>query len=187
MLSETKKSFRKKASKVRRKLEETPKYYYIILAILTISLVSIEPPKILIILLILSDIYISRFMARSGPPGIGIELASITTALTGLLYGPQAGAAVGFLSIIFRIGVGLSGTFILWKIPGFAALGYLSGLHLESLIPGAIYMIITMRAIFTVISHFLERSPTTFSVLFSVTNLIFISVVAEQIIALGIL
>lgn len=167
-------------------MEDAPRYYYLIFTIIIISLVALEDSKLLIGILMISDIYISRFMARSGPPGIGIELASITTALTGLLYGAQAGAAVGFLSIIFRIAVGLSGTFILWKIPGFTALGYLSGLHLESLIPGAIYMIIAMRAIFIVMSHFLERSPTTLSVLFSVTNLIFISVVAEQIMELGI-
>ena len=116
-------------------------------------------------------------MAMYGPTGIGVEVASINTVIAALVHG----AAKDFLSTVLRMFTGLAGEFLLWKLPGFALLGYIAGVHLQTFLPGAIITILGMRAVFTVFSHYLSFTPTSLNILFNVTNLAFITVIARQI------
>lgn len=124
----------------------------------------------LILSLLFVDVLISKWMARSGPPGLGLETASLATIIAGFEISPTIGGLVGALSIIFRMGVGLSGAFILWKLPGFTILGILSGTLIKNILPQALMVLIAMRICFLLSSNFLENTGLGSKISFSLTN-----------------
>lgn len=167
--------------RLREKLSDISKGYYALLLIFSVAALGLNNLDLVIFVLLVSDVVISKYMAMYGPPGIGVEVASINTVIAGFVHGPEFGAAIGFVSIVLRMFTGLAGEFLLWKLPGFALLGYIAGVHLQTFLPGAIITILGMRALFTVFSHYLSFTPTSLNILFNVTNLAFITVIARQI------
>jgi hypothetical protein len=141
----------------------------------------------LILGLLLADVLISRWMSRSGPPGIGLETASLATILAGMELSPLIGGFVGVFSVLMRLGVGLSGAFILWKLPGFAALGILTGTLVESLVPEAVLLLAALRLFFAASSYFLQPEQIASEIVFSITNIILIYFLALKIKNLGII
>lgn len=141
----------------------------------------------LILGLLFVDILISKWMAKSGPPGLGIETASLATIIAGLTVSPFFGGLVGALSIIFRMGVGLSGAFILWKLPGFTFLGILSGTLIENILPQALMVLIAMRICFILSSNFLENTGVGSKISFSITNVVLVYFMSLRISQYGIL
>jgi hypothetical protein len=170
-----------KVESLRSIINSIPNAYLLLSVILFFSFLIFGKVGLLITLLLGLDISISKFIARAGPPGLGLELASLATVITGMIYGPIAGSLIGFSSIILRSLSGIAGIFMLWKIPGFAALGFLSGLILESIFPGGLLLIFSMRILFIFIEKIVTPSAVFYTILFTITNLAFLSVIARQI------
>lgn len=161
---------------------------YLLLAIVTIfSLVSLDQIFTVVIGLLLSDLLISKWMARSGPPGIGLETASLATIIAGFKISPTVGGFIGGIAVFLRIGVGLSGAFIIWKIPGFILLGLLSGSLIGSIVPGGIFLLGAVRTAFIFASNFMQKKSIAPKITFSVTNVILVYFLTNRLIELGIL
>ena len=64
-------------------------------------------------------------MAKS----IGIELVTFTAVLTGFVFGPVMGAIIALVLIILHLIIGQfsAGPYILWVIPAYVTMGFLSG------------------------------------------------------------
>lgn len=155
-------------------ISKPKKVYLMLLVVLGFSLSVSGINKTFIILLVVLDTFISKWMARSGPAGLGIETASLATIIAGITLSPLLGAITGIICVFLRMLVGLSGAFILWKFPGFAMLGFLSGYLLDSLFPLGILLLGVMRAVFILCSKFLDNKGIGSEIAFSVTNLIFV-------------
>lgn len=148
---------------------------YFLLGILAIaSLFLFDLTFTVILSLLIIDILISKWMAKSGPAGLGLETASLATILAGFHISPIVGGLVGALSVLLRMGVGLSGAFILWKVPGFALLGILSGTLVQNILPQAILVLVLMRISFIISSKFLENKRIGSKISFSITNVILV-------------
>jgi hypothetical protein len=163
------------------------KPYFILGAILILSLFLFERAVTLILGLLLTDLLISKWMARSGPPGIGLETASLATIIAGFSISPTTGGFVGGIAMLMRMAVGLSGAFILWKIPGFVLLGFLSGRVIDSVSPQAIILLAFFRTGFILSSKFLENTSIAPKITFSATNLVLVYILANRITKFGII
>jgi|GEM_PF-3902016 hypothetical protein len=163
------------------------KIYSALLGFVGFSALVFSASASVVLSLLFVDLLISKWMARSGPAGIGIETASAATILAGFNISPIAGAITGVLAILLRMGVGLSGAFILWKIPGFAALGFLSGTIVNSIIPQAVILLAAVRTFFILSSKFLENSGIASKISFTITNIPLVYFISLKLLTTGII
>jgi hypothetical protein len=177
---------RKKALTSDISLTRERKIYLALLGFSGISLYIFSVSATIVVALLSVDLVIARWMARSGPAGIGIETASVATILAGFSISPLAGALTGVVAIMLRMGVGLSGAFILWKTPGFAALGFLSGTLINSMIPQGIILLLIIRVFFILSSKFLKNSGIGSKISFTVTNIPLAYYISLELVTTGI-
>ncbi|NMJ77357.1 hypothetical protein GLU64_03025 [Nanohaloarchaea archaeon] len=163
------------------------KIYSGLLGLVGFSALIFNASASIVLSLLFVDLLISKWMARSGPAGVGIETASAATILAGFNISPIVGALVGILGIVLRMGVGLSGAFILWKMPGFAALGFLSGTIINSIIPQGIILLASVRTFFILSSNFLENSGIASKISFTVTNIPLVYFISVKLLTTGII
>ncbi len=131
-----------------------------------------------IAMLAVGSIAISYFigtyhMAKS----IGLELVTFTAVLTGFVFGPTLGAVIALVLIIlhFIIGQFAAGPYILWVIPAYVVIGFISGTMNGNISFDLLGIYLTLAInlfnfILTVITY-----PQNLGnyILFSVTNVLF--------------
>ena len=102
---------------------------YAIIGVLLLLLLVIFQKFFVVIFLIAINIFISFYIGKYQVKNIGIELVTFTTILTGVVFGPATGAMVGLALIISHLIIGhfAFGAYILWLIPSYIVLGFLSG------------------------------------------------------------
>ena len=103
---------------------------YLVLGFVVLFLILILQKLFLLVALVAMSLVISFFMGNYQMAKlIGIELVTFTTVLAGFAFGPTAGIFVGLFLIITHLTIGhfAAGTYIMWVVPAYLALGFLAG------------------------------------------------------------
>lgn len=104
---------------------------------------------------------------------VGLELATFTTIITSLAYGPIAGGIVGLLLISFHLAVSQHlGVYVAWVIPEYLLMGFIAGFFKGSVVAigmGVILIIFAANIVFTAITY---RQNIPKYLLYIATNLI---------------
>lgn len=120
--------------------------------------------------LILMDFLVVKLFSTFGIP-LGLEFGSLATVLAGLWLGPFTGAFIGLVVMMLRSGAGVVGFFISWKIPGFIALGFLSGYLSIDLFIGGFYLLLVMRGSFAIITFLASKELLGMTIPYQITNI----------------
>jgi hypothetical protein len=109
---------------------------------------------IIISLLAALSIILPIFLNYAGIKMLGIELVTLTTVLTAIQMGPEAGAIAGFVLMTAHMVAGqFSGPYILWVIPSYAIAGFIAGtVNLEITVLG-IGIAVVLNTVFTVLTY----------------------------------
>ena len=96
--------------------------------IVLMSLIAGVMGQLVIVLLVVIAIAVAIIIGKFGMNKIGIELVTFTTVLSGFLFGPFVGAAVGavLLTLHFFIS-GSLGIYIVYAVPTMTIIGLISG------------------------------------------------------------
>ena len=84
--------------------------------------------QFIVFLLIVATVVVAFFVGQFELKKFGIELVTLTAVMSGFLYGPMVGAAVGaFLLTVHLIVAKSLGSYVLYCIPTMAVVGMLAG------------------------------------------------------------
>lgn len=114
-------------------------------------------------------------MNRLSMKQIGIELATLSTVLIAVAYGPMVGAGMGFALIILLVTAGqYTGSYIIWVIPSYAVAGFIAGsLASMDITVLGIGLTIGMQAVFATLTSVSAAGQLNRYLPFAVTNIIF--------------
>lgn len=106
----------------------------VIAGIAILSLMTGFVGQLIVTTLIVTEIVLSFFLGRMEVRQFGIEIVTMTTVISGALYGPLIGAVVGavLLSIRFILTKSL-GVYVLYCIPMMVVIGAISGFSVAAL------------------------------------------------------
>lgn len=136
------------------------KIYLLIASILVLGVFAIFLQKIMVfIMFILLTCAIALFV-RFVPvlKYIGIEFITLSTIFIGFIYGPVTGAVYGtaFLLAHLLIGDYYIGVYLVWLLPEYALLGFLSGVFGSSISSLSLFLIVGMNVLNLILTGFLE-------------------------------
>lgn len=127
-----------------------------------------------LMLLIVASILLSYLMGALHIKGIGVELVLLISILTGMQYGSVAGAVVAFLLItIHMISTQHINVYLLWVIPGYAAVGYLAGTTDMSITRFGIFAALGLNAFNLLLTAVTFRANVAKFLPFALTNVVF--------------
>jgi hypothetical protein len=127
-----------------------------------------------LMLLIIGSILLSYFLGTMHIKGIGIELVLLISILTGMQYGSVAGAVVAFLLITFHMIISQHvDVYLLWVIPGYAAVGYLAGTTILSITFFGILAVLALNAFNFLMTALVYRENIGKFMPFAITNILF--------------
>lgn len=114
---------------------------------------------------------VNRFHIRV----IGIELVTFATVVSGVVYGPLVGAALGavlvFISLVFS---GFFGVYYFWLVPEYAAAGYLAWLWRDQ--PIAVLgmnLLLMVQGLNIVLTYIFARQNIAKYAIYAVTEIVF--------------
>lgn len=157
---------------------------YLVLGFSALFLILILQKLFLLVVLIGISLFISYLMGNYQiAKSIGIELVTFTTILAGFAFGPTAGIFVGLFLIITHLTIGhfAAGTYIIWIVPIYLAIGFLAGtLTGFTFTTMGFYMVIAIN-LFNLILTFLTFPQNLGNYLpYSITNIIFNLILFSQ-------
>ena len=81
----------------------------------------------------------------------GVEMATLTTLVFGMAFGPVVGALIGFFTILFQLFLGkYINTYILWVIPSYVLLGFTAGIISGDIATVGVIMMFIMHIFFVI-------------------------------------
>lgn len=93
------------------------------------------------------------FLNYAGIKMLGIELVTLTTVLTALQMGAEAGAIAGLVLMTAHMVAGqFSGAYILWVIPSYAVAGFIAGSVGVDITILGIGIAVVLNALFTALT-----------------------------------
>lgn len=106
----------------------------------------------------------------------GIELVTFATVLIGFAYGPAAGAVAGLVLLVFHLAIARYslGTYIVWLIPEYVLVGFLSGLlQAIGFMNLGFYAAIGINLTNIFLSLFFDMENFSGNIVYSITNCAF--------------
>lgn len=147
----------------------------IILLLLILLLLLV--PSFSIPILIISSLVLSLCMGVWNIRGIGIELVLMTTVITGFAYGSMVALIIGFILITFHMVMSQHlGVYLLWVIPGYCIVGFLSGTTTMSIAKFGIIATLALNAINFLITAIIFKENLGKFLPFAITNVAFNSI-----------
>lgn len=111
----------------------------------------------IISILVTISIVLPIFLNYAGIKMLGIELVTLTTVLTALQLGPEAGAIMGFILMTEHMVAGqFSGAYILWVIPSYAVAGFVAGTVGLGITTIGIGIAVVLNTFFTALTSFIS-------------------------------
>lgn len=102
-------------------------------------------PVVLAILTALVAVSVNHFDLRF----TGIELATFSTVVTGLLFGPAAGALGGLFYVLVQMILGQqTGVYMTWVVPSYAVAGFIAGAATIPVTQIGVYLTVGMHILF---------------------------------------
>lgn len=109
---------------------------------------------LIISLLAVLSIIVPVFLNHMGIKMLGIELVTLTTVLTALQIGSEAGAVAGLVLMAAHMVAGqFSGAYILWVIPSYAIAGFTAGMIGSNITMIGIGIAVTLNTVFTALTY----------------------------------
>lgn len=125
----------------------------LLLAIPLVAVILLVTDVMIISVLAALSIILPIFLNYAGIKMLGIELVTLTTVLTALELGPEAGAAAGFLLMTAHMVAGqFSGAYILWVIPSYAIAGFVAGTISMDITTLGIGIAVVLNTLFTALT-----------------------------------
>lgn len=106
---------------------------------------------------------------------IGIELVTFATVISGIIYGPVVGAAMGavlvFISLVFS---GFFGVYYFWLVPEYAAAGYLAWLWRDQPVASlGMNLLLMVQGLNIVLTYLFARQNLAKYVIYIATEIVF--------------
>lgn len=161
----------------------------LLLLVPLIAAVFVVTDLILISILAVTSIILPIFLNYAGIKMLGIELVTLTTVLTALQLGPEAGAIAGFALMTAHMVAGqFSGAYILWVIPSYGVAGFIAGsVGIDITILG-IGIAVILNSIFTGLTYIISPKGLSHFIPHAVGNVVLNSAifiyVAPQLLAM---
>lgn len=129
----------------------------LVLFIPLIAAVFLLTDLVVISVLAVLSIITPIFLKYLGIKRLGIELVTLTTVLTALQLGPEAGAIAGLVLMTAHMVAGqFSGAYILWVIPSYAIAGFVAGIAGLDITTLGIGIAVVLNTLFTAITSFVS-------------------------------
>lgn len=144
---------------------------------------------ILISILAVTSIILPIFLNYAGIKMLGIELVTLTTVLTALQLGPEAGAIAGFVLMTAHMVAGqFSGAYILWVIPSYGVAGFVAGSAGIDITILGIGIAVILNSVFTGLTYIISPKGLSHFIPHAVGNVVLNSAifiyVAPQLLAM---
>jgi len=124
--------------------------------------------------LIIASLILSYFMGQWRMKAVGLELVMLIAVLTGMTYGPMAGAIIAFVMIVIHmIATEHVNAYLLWVIPGYSIVGFLAGATELSIRAFGIYATLGLNLINLMITAIIFRENVGKFMPFAITNVMF--------------
>jgi len=143
----------------------------------------------IISLLATFSVILPIFLNYAGIKMLGIELVTLTTVLTALQMGAEAGAIAGFVLMTAHMVAGqFSGPYILWVIPSYAIAGFVAGTVGLDITTLGIGIAVVLNTVFTAITSAISPQGLSRFIPHAIGNIVFNAVlfmyVAPQLLAM---
>lgn len=125
--------------------------------------------------LMVATLILSLIVNSYDANNLGLELATFSTVMMGLVFPPEVGAALGFIYISLQIFSGSNpGIYMLWVVPSMAVAGYLIG-NFAYLGPvwAGIYASVILQSFFVFMTFLTSRGRLPKFIQYVVFNLTF--------------
>lgn len=133
---------------------------------------------IIISILVVISIILPIFLKYAGIKMLGIELVTLTTVLTALQMGPEAGAIAGFVLMTAHMVAGqFSGAYILWVIPSYAIAGFVAGIAGTDITTIGIGIAFILNIVFTAITSVISPQGLSGQIPHAIGNTVFNAVI----------
>lgn len=144
---------------------------------------------VVISVLAVSSMILPIFLNYAGIKMLGIELVTLTTVLTAIQIGPEAGAIAGFVLMTAHMVAGqFSGAYILWVIPSYAVAGFVAGSVNLGITTIGIGIALVLNTIFTALTSAISPQGLSGQIPHAFGNILFNAAVfvyiAPQLLAL---
>lgn len=144
---------------------------------------------ILISILAVASIILPIFLNYAGIKMLGIELVTLTTVLTALQMGAEAGAIAGFILMTAHMVAGqFSGPYLLWVIPSYGVAGFVAGTVGLDITTIGIGIAFVLNTIFTAITSAISPQGLSRFIPHALGNIVFNAIlfmyVAPQLLAM---
>lgn len=118
---------------------------------------------------------VSWSMNKFNMKKVGIELATLSTVLIGVAYGPVIGAAMGLALIILQVSAGqYTGSYIIWVIPSYAVAGFVAGvLGSTDIFLLGFGLTVGMQAVFATLTSVTASGSLSHYLPYAATNVVF--------------
>ena len=125
----------------------------------------------MLIAVVVVSLFIQQFHLRI----IGLELVTFATVITGVAYGPFAGAIVGIILVLIHLVLsGYFGVYYVWVVPGYALAGYLaSAWGGQNIVTVGLNITILLQIINLVLTFLFDRYSFFSHIVYSLTNIAF--------------
>ena len=131
----------------------------------------------ILFILIVASVILSYMMGVWHIKGIGIELVLLSSIISGMMYGPIAGAVVALLLItIHMLSTQHVNVYLLWVIPAYAVAGYLAGTTSMDIKQFGLFATLGLNAFNLLITALIFRANVGKFLPFAITNVLFNSV-----------
>jgi len=144
---------------------------------------------VIISILAAASIILPIFLNYLGIKMLGIELVTLTTVLTALQIGSEAGAIAGLVLMTGHMVAGqYSGAYLLWVIPSYAVAGFAAGTMGLSVTTIGIGITFVLNTLFTTITYFVSPQGLSKQIPHALGNItlnsVFFLYVAPQLLAM---
>jgi len=170
-------------------IKENGYFKKLLLLLPLVAAVFLITDVIVISILAVSSIILPIFLNYAGIKMLGIELVTLTTVLTALQMGPEAGAIAGFVLMTAHMVAGqFSGAYILWVIPSYAVAGFIAGAVGLDITTLGIGIAVVLNTIFTAITSAISPQGLSAQIPHAIGNILFNAVlflyIAPQLLAM---
>lgn len=136
------------------------KIYLLIASILALGIFVIFLQKVMIFLMFIILTCAVALFVRFVPilKYAGIEFITLSTIFVGFIYGPVIGAVYGTALLLAHLLIGdyYIGVYLVWLIPEYALLGFLSGAFNSIISSLSLFLIVGMNVLNLILTGFLE-------------------------------
>ncbi|MBI2578937.1 MAG: hypothetical protein HYW26_04465 [Candidatus Aenigmarchaeota archaeon] len=140
-----------------------------------LALVAVYAKLFAVVLLIAGVVFVSFIVQQFSLRTVGLELVTFATVVSGIVYGPVVGAALGaVLVLIHLVFSGYFGVYYFWVIPVYAFGGFLaSAWSGQGVVSLGINITLVIHAINMAFTFALNRNNMFNYGLYAVTNVVF--------------